>query len=389
MILSGITVIEFSNIVAGPFVGELLATLGAEVIKIEHPIRGDPMRNKLVFSDFIALNRGKKSLALDISHPEGYDVLSRLVRRSDVFVENMSAEAVRKLKIDYDTISKINPDIIYVSIKGYHPESKFADKPLYGVGAEFLSGLAQITGFESGPPVRSGIALADILCALYATLGIVSVKYAIQKGLNVSRYLRLSLIAANLHAMTGYFINYSLTNKLPKRTGSGKFPSLTSCPSYDCFRTKDDKWIWIGVFGDEHWKLLVKIPEFKCLDKHEYSRLEDRITHSDKIRHVLENIISNMDSSELLKKLEASGIPYTPVNTIADAINYEPLAPNFSIIKYDNKYCYIPNFPIFGLPVKELTEVPELGSNTREILLRLGFSESEIESLIKKGIVKC
>jgi crotonobetainyl-CoA:carnitine CoA-transferase CaiB-like acyl-CoA transferase len=96
-----------------------------------------------------------------------------------------------------------------------------------------------------------------------------------------------------------------------------------------------------------------------------------------------------MDSSELLKKLEASGIPCTPVNTVADAINYEPLAPNFSIIKYDNKYCYIPNFPIFGLPVKELTEVPELGSNTREILLRLGFSESEIEALVKKGIIKC
>ncbi len=320
MMLDGVRVIDFTTTVAGPACSQFLSQMGAEVIKIESPVKVDDARYyppyKGSFSvSFAAANTGKKCVTIDLKSPEGVALFKDLARASDVFLENYTPGTVKRLGIDYEAIKDVNPRLIMCSISAYGQTGPLSNLPGYDATIQAMTGLMSVTGYPDRPPLRAGTLIVDISTAFCAAFSICAALYGRQltgKG----THLDISMYDVGINLLESKFIDYTTTGNVPTRTGN-RFPFIAP---FDTFRTKDS-YVMIICAGDGPFKDLCKGMGMPDLPKDErFKDLFTRNDHEPELKKIIEDWAMQFPTEQVVEKLLAAGAPVAAVHDIKQAI---------------------------------------------------------------------
>ena len=391
--LAGVKVLELSHIVAGPSGGLILGDLGADVIKIEHPETGDTARSHGNNGQtFYSFNRNKKYLALDLRKPGGKKIFEQLVAQSDVVFDNFAPGALKRLGLDYAWGRKINPRIIYCSVKGFLP-GPYADRPFLDELAQMAGGLAYLTGMKD-QPMRAGASITDIGAATYGVIGILSALYRREQtgvGDNIEAGLYETIVFWVSQYITG--AQMSGVNPQPRGTRSSGMGDTMGWGVYRLFPTRDEKQIFIAVTGNRHWAGLCdalgfddwkKLPEFNSNRK--------RSAQKPRIAERVKAVVETLPYDEVAQRLYKALVPFSPVNTPMDLINEKQMneGNRWMNLKVGDKQFKLPKLPIsMGQTADfEVREPPgNLGEHTDTILATLGYTAADIQKLKSEQVV--
>ncbi|MBL40751.1 MAG: CoA transferase [Chloroflexi bacterium] len=390
--LEGITVIDCSQILAGPFCSMLLADHGARVIKVEKPNGGDDVRGwgpPFIGNDssaFVQLNRNKESISLDIKEKSGKEILKKLIKTADVLIENSRVGTMDKLGFGYDDVKKINSKIIYCSITGFGSEGPYSKRGGFDLIAQGMSGLMSITGHPDSPPAKVGVPIADLNTGMFAMQGILSA-YIHRLKKNEGQYMEVSLLESAL-AYTMYESSiYFTTGKISTPDGSAH--RLTA--PYQAFKTKDG-YINIGAANQSNWERLLNVLGLENLNKDpEFSDSKSRQVNRKKLEKILEKIFITKSSKEWINILIENSIPSGPIYNMKEVWEDEQVKYRKMDVELDHpKQKNIRNIGVAvklsKTPGKIKTSAPLYGEHSIKILKELGYSEEEIKKLIKSNI---
>ena len=392
--LRGIRVLELAQIMAGPTCGLLLADLGAEVIKIEKTPFGDDTRNFLPpdikgeSAAFMMMNRNKKGIVLNLKDKDGIEIFKRMIKNSDVVLENFRKGTLDKLGVGYDVISKINPKIILCEISGYGRTGPYADKGGFDLVAQGMSGLMSITGeSKEKPPMKVGAPITDITAGLLAASGILAAIIHRNKT-GEGQKVDTSLFEAGIVHTYWQSAIAGATGESPGPLGSAH--PLTA--PYQAFKTKD-KWITIGASNQNTWLKLIKAIDREDLQENEkFSSNLNRKKNLTELVEILTTVLSKKTSSEWLKIFDDNGFPCGPINSITDMFKDPQTIDRQMILEVDNKKAG--KSKAIGMPIKfskSKTEkskgAPNLGEHTKEIMINFGYKEKEIEDFYSRKII--
>ena len=392
--LKGIRVLELAQIMAGPTCGLLLADLGAEVIKIEKTPFGDDTRNFLPpdikgeSAAFMMMNRNKKGIVLNLKDKDGIEIFKRMIKNSDVVLENFRKGTLDKLGIGYDVISKINPKIILCEISGYGRTGPYADKGGFDLVAQGMSGLMSITGeSKEKPPMKVGAPITDITAGLLAACGILAAIIHRNKT-GEGQKVDTSLFEAGIVHTYWQSAIAGATGESPGPLGSAH--PLTA--PYQAFKTKD-KWITIGASNQNTWLKLIKAIDREDLQENEkFSSNLNRKKNLTELVEILTIELSKKTSLEWLKIFDDNGFPCGPINSITDMFKDPQTIDRQMIVEVDNKKAG--KSKAVGMPIKfskSKTEkskgAPNLGEHTKEIMINFGYKEKEIEDFYSRKII--
>ncbi len=392
--LKGIRVLELAQIMAGPTCGLLLADLGAEVIKIEKTPFGDDTRNFLPpdikgeSAAFMMMNRNKKGMALNLKDKDGIEIFKRMIKNSDVVLENFRKGTLDKLGVGYDVISKINPKIILCEISGYGRTGPYSDKGGFDLVAQGMSGLMSITGeSKEKPPMKVGAPITDITAGLLAASGILAAIIHRNKT-GDGQKVDTSLFEAGIVHTYWQSAIAGATGESPGPLGSAH--PLTA--PYQAFKTKD-KWITIGASNQNTWLKLIKAIDREDLQENEkFSSNLNRKKNLTELVEILTTVLSKKTSLEWLKIFDDNGFPCGPINSITDMFKDPQTIHRQMILEVDNKK--VGKSKAIGMPIKfskSKTEkskgAPNLGEHTKEIMINFGYKEKEIEDFYSKKII--
>lgn len=390
--LEGIRVLDLSTMLAGPFGSMMLADLGAEVIKIE-TLTGDNTRNfpphyhrgeSLYFMSF---NRNKKSMTIDLKSEEGLQVFYKLVKHADVVWDNYRAGITKRLKIDYETLSRINPRIICSSVTAYGDGNPYDhNDPTYDLCIQAMSGVLSMTGEKDRPPVKLGVPMADISGGWYAVVGVLAAlnsRNVTGKGSKVDIAMLDALSSLNCYEST-YFLNSGVK---PERLGT----QHRSLVPYQIFKTQD-LYIAIVVASDKFWaKLCEGIGHPEMIDDERYRDLKARFANRQELLDWLQGVLLDRPCKEWVDILKKAGVPCAPVNTLEEALNEPALLYRNMVIELEHEGEPV---KLLGNPIKisgheqEYRCPPKLGEHTSEVLHDLlGMSDEDIEELRAHGSV--
>ncbi|WP_126425797.1 CaiB/BaiF CoA transferase family protein [Brevibacillus marinus] len=324
--LAGIRVLELGNFVAAPFAGKLFAEFGAEVIKVEDPKQGDPLRNwRVLHGDtslwWYVLARNKKSVTIDLRVPEGQDLIRELAKEADVILENFRPGTLEKWGIGYEDLAKINPSIILTRISGYGQTGPYRDKPGFGSVAESIGGLRYLTGDPDRPPVRMGVPLGDSVAALYAVIGtLMALRARDADPERKGQYVDVALYEAVFSLLEGVLPEYDLKGLIRERAGSS-LPGIAPSNTYLC---ADGKYIVIAANGDSIFRRLMRaIGRPDLAEDPRFSSNQGRAEHVAFLDQVIENWTKQRPMKEVQQKLDEAGVPVGPIYSIADIVNDE------------------------------------------------------------------
>ena len=391
--LAGIRVLDLGHVLAMPTCTMQLADLGAEVIKIERPGKGDDSRNFGPFKNkesayFISINRNKKSITLDLKKEKGKKIFKDLVKISDVVAENYRPNTMQKLGLGYEVLKEINPKIIYASICGFGHKSVYQERPGYDIIAQATGGIMAITGQADGPPTRVGSSIGDIFSGTYATIGILAALRVRDKS-GLGQEVDISMMDAVLSVLENAVVRYTVTGEIPKRIGS----SHPSIAPFDVFETKDG-WVVIAIGNDVLWERFCKAVDKTDLLKD--SRFPTNPKRSENYRE-LKPIITEWSRGktveEILNILIKAGVPVGEVNTIDKIVDDPNIKLREMIVEVEHPQAgkvKITDTPIkLSLtPGKVEKASPLLGQHAEEILNELlGFSKEEIDCLRKEEVI--
>ena len=390
--LEGITVIDCSQILAGPFCSMLLADHGARVIKVEKPNGGDDVRGwgpPFIGDDssaFVQLNRNKESISLDIKEKSGKEILKKLIKTADVLIENSRVGTMDKLGFGYDDVKKINSKIIYCSITGFGSEGPYSKRGGFDLIAQGMSGLMSITGHPDSPPAKVGVPIADLNTGMFAMQGILSA-YIHRLKKNEGQYMEVSLLESAL-AYTMYESSiYFTTGKISTPDGSAH--RLTA--PYQAFKTKDG-YINIGAANQSNWERLLNVLGLENLNKDpDFSDSKSRQVNRKKLEKILEKIFITKSSKEWIKMLIESSIPSGPIYNMKEVWEDEQVKYRKMDVKLDHpKQKKSRNIGVAvklsKTPGKIKPPAPLYGEHSSKILKELGYSEDEIKNLINSNI---
>jgi crotonobetainyl-CoA:carnitine CoA-transferase CaiB-like acyl-CoA transferase len=385
--LQGIRVLDLSHTLAGPFATMVLADLGAEVIKVEPP-GGDETRTWAPLVDgvsayYASINRGKKSIIVDLKSPKGREIVYKMAKKSHIVIENYKPGVREKLGVDPDTMFKINPNLVYVSIKGFRPGSIYESLPAYDLIVQAMSGLMMTTGEEGRPPVRVSFALFDIITGLLATTYALATLYRPERPV----YVEVPLYDAGVFGMSYVPTIYLMSGKKPKRMGSAH-PSIVP---YQAFETKDGKWMVVAAANDRFFKKLAEaigMPELA--EDPRFKTNVDRVKNREVLVSMLQEVFKKKTRDEWISILREAGVPVAPVYDI-DEVFEDPYSRE---IVLEIPHPTLGKVRLLSEPGKINGERPnsELhpplpGEHTIEILKEIGYSDEEIEKLIKDNVV--
>lgn len=392
--LDGIRVCDLSRFIFGPFCTQMLADMGAEVIKIEPIGTGDPARKAGIVSvngvsaSFLARNRNKRSVCLDLRKPAGQEVALRLVERSDVLIHNFRPDVMPRLGLDPKRVRERNPGIIYCSLSGYGQTGPRADWPGQDLLVQAISGIISVTGWEDGPPVSVGTYMADVAGALTATYGVLAALYA-RSQYGIGQDLEVSLLDSMIafQAMeTTSFLNSNIT---PRKSGSGHW---LLPPPYGVFQTKD-KDLALNAHSGEWWPRLCRVPEFAHLAQDpRYATPDARLQHRGELTATLQAILCTKTRDEWLEHLGKYDVLCAPVYDYPELFADPQVHHNQMVVEQDHPTAG--RIKVIGLPVK-LSETPGevgpaaplLGEHTEEILQWLGYDAAAIERLRQEKVL--
>lgn len=394
-IFNGLRVVDLTKIIVGPLCTMLLGDMGADVIKIEKPGSGDDSRYWTAdpryegYSPyFMSVNRNKRSLTLDLKQPEGVEILRKLVERADVLVENYRPGTMERMGLDYGSLKKLNPGLIYCSLSGYGSSGPYKDWGSYDVIISAVGGLMSITGEEGGKPVKVGVAVGDIITALYAYGAIVSALYAREKT-QEGQKIEVSLLESQIASLINIASDYLNAGRMPQKWGTAH---ATIVP-YQAFPVKDG-YIVIGAGSDLLWKKLCKVLNLEELaEDPRFCTNPQRVKNRGVLIKILEEKLLTKTRSEWLEKLNEEGIPAGPINNL-DEVFRDPQVAHLNMVQEVahpemGKIKLIRNPVTFSeTPASIYLPPPLLGEHTEEILEQiLGYKPKQIEELRKKGVV--
>ncbi len=392
--LDGIKVLDLSRVLAGPWCTQLLADLGAEVIKVERPGSGDDTRHwgppwhgegeDRVAAYFLSCNRGKKSAAIDFSQPEGAALVRKLAEQADVLVENFKVGGLRKLGLDAEALRKVNPRLIYASITGFGQDGPYADRAGYDYIIQGMGGLMSITGLPDGEPggapMRVGVAVVDLFTGLYTCVAILAALYRREKS-GEGAHIDMALFDTQLAMLANQASNALVSGKDPPRQGN-THPNIVP---YQVFATVDQP-IIIAVGNDRQFAKLAEMcghPEWTSDER--FASNGARVANRAEIVRLVSECIREKTAAEWLAQLEPAGIPAGPINTITQALA-DVQAQHRQMVRT------LGGMPLIGSPVRldgaradSDLPPPALGEHTREVLTSLGLEPQEIERLKSSG----
>jgi crotonobetainyl-CoA:carnitine CoA-transferase CaiB-like acyl-CoA transferase len=392
--LKGIRVLEMSQIMAGPTCGLLLADLGAEVIKIEKTPGGDDTRRFLPpdingeAAAFMMMNRNKKGIALNLKDKDGIEIFKRMVKNSDVVLENFRKGTLEKLGIGYEVISKINPKIILCEISGYGRTGPYADKGGFDLVAQGMSGLMSITGeSKDKPPMKVGAPITDITAGLLATSGILAaLVYRNKTG--EGQKVDTSLFEAGIVHTYWQSAIAGATGESPGPLGSAH--PLTA--PYQAFKTKD-KWITVGASNQNTWLMLLKAIDRPDLQENEmFSSNFNRKKNISELVDILNTELIKKTSDEWLKIFDDNGLPCGPINSINEMFEDPQTIEREMVIEVDNSKAG--KSKAIGMPIKfsksktEKSEgAPNLGQHTKEIMKIFDYDDEQIDDFYNRKVI--
>ena len=389
--LAGLKVIELAQIMAGPTCGMLLADMGADVIKVERIPGGDDTRrmNRPEVNGesaaFMAMNRNKRGIALNLKLPAARDALKRMIAQSDVVTENYRQGTMEKLGLGYEALTSINPALIYCSISGYGRSGPYAEKGGFDLIAQGASGLMAITGEPGGAPVKAGSPICDINAGILGALGIVSA-YVHRLKTGEGQLVDTSLFEAGIQQTYWQSAIYFATGHSPEPSGSAH---ILSAP-YQAFHAKDG-WLTIGGANQPNWERLAGVlGASEWLADERFRTNADRMNHLEALVPLMNAKLEHKTVKEWIALLEAEGVPCGPINSIGEmAADPQTLARDM-VVELDHPRAG--RTRALGLPIKFSTTpgrvtrpAPCYGQHTREVLGEFGFSAQEIEALIAGG----
>jgi crotonobetainyl-CoA:carnitine CoA-transferase CaiB-like acyl-CoA transferase len=376
--LQGIQVVDFTEALAGPVCGMILGDLGADVIKVERPDRGDQARGygpPFVAGEsayFMSVNRNKRSLTLDITTSAGQETIRRLLQRADVFLLNMPRQSSwQKYGIDYETIAALNPGIIYAAISGYGHTGPRAGEPGYDVIAQAEAGTMSLTGEPDGAPMRFPTPMADMSTGLYATIAVLAALQA-RPQTGRGQMIDLSLLECQASWLTSLVPAYLLSGEMPERLGNAH-PMLAP---YRLYQARD-RAINIGVGSDALWRRFCDVIERPDLiDDARFAANRDRVANRDILEPILEEILAQRDAADWLARLRGARIPCGLVNSLPEILADEHFQARGGVVEMDHPAAGI--VPMLASPLHfSATAVtyrhppPLLGQHNEEILAEL------------------
>lgn len=393
--LKDLKVVDLSRILSGPFCTMILADLGAEVIKVEEPVNGDPARGSGPFVDgessyFMSLNRGKKSVTLDLSNSKGKELLLSLVEKADVLVENFRPGTMEKFGLAYKTLKARNPSLIHVSITGFGHEGPYALRPALDVIIQGMGGIMSLTGEPGGPPVRPGSSYADITAGLFACIGLLSaLREREQSG--QGQFLDISMLDCQVAVLENAFARYFATGELPGPLGT-RHPVFSP---FQAFETADGYVVIALIGGDRNqWALFCSaLGLLELIDDDRYQTGWSRTENYALLEPRLKEALKKKNSQEWIKELTELGIPCGPINNIAQVVEDPQIKQRNMIIEIEHpqlKKVKSVNTPLrFSRTRPEIKKPsPNLGQHTEKILEeRLGLTSKEILELREGKVI--
>lgn len=391
--LAGMRVLELAQIMAGPTAGMMLADLGADVIKIEKLPGGDDTRAYREprvnghSAPFIAMNRNKRGIALNLKHEKGREVLKRLVKDTDVITENYRKGTLEKLGVGYDVLSKINPGLIYCAVSGYGRTGPNADMGGFDLIAQGYAGLMSVTGEPGGPPLKPGVPIADINAGLLAAMGVMAA-YVHKLKTGQGQVVDTSLMEAAIQQVYWQSAIYFATGRSPGALGSAH---VLTAP-YQAFHAKDG-YINIGGANQSNWERLCDVlghPEWKTDAR--FLTNDDRMENLPALVDAMNAVVLTGTRAEWQAKFDEAGVPAGPVNSIGEALTQPQVLAREMVVEVEHPK--MGRVKTLGCPIKfsrtpsnVAGPPPLLGEHTREILKTVGYGDAEIDAMVETGTV--
>ena len=389
--LQNITVIEFTHMVMGPTVGVVLADLGANVIKVE-PIGGDKTRTlKGSGAGYFSMyNRNKKSISVDIKSEQGFEVISKLIDKADVMIENFRPGAMDKLGLGYEQLKLTNPRLIYCSLKGFL-SGPYQHRTALDEVVQMMGGLAYMTGLPDRP-MRAGSSVIDITGGMFGVIGILAAMER-RHATGVGEQITSSLFETTAFMVGQHMAQESVTGEAPPPMSVRR----SAWSIYDIFRSKDDERVFVGVVSDALWKLFCK--EFELVEFAADSSLDknnDRVTQRDRILAVVEPLFANMSTEEMMRRLDNAGIPFAPINAPSDLFDDEHLLNSGGLLELTlqtgenaGQKTKLPTLPIEvgGQKCQLRHDLPRIGEHAESILEELGYTSEQITEMKQLGSI--
>jgi len=393
--LDDIKILDFSRMYAGPFCTMMLKDLGAEVIKIEIPGGGDGVRDLPPMTEggeayiFVNLNRGKKSITLNLNTQRGQEVAREMVKKVDVVVENFTPGVMARMGLGYEELKQLNPGIVYASLSGFGHTGPYSSRPAFDILAQAMGGLMSVTGFADGPPTKTGPALADLISAHYLTISILTaLHYRDRSG--TGQHIDISMQDC-IWAMTAiqFAPHYFLTGEAPPRLGNGQ---LEATP-FNVYPAKDGH-VVIAIVTVGHWQDFLRvIGREDLLEVAEYATQSERINHRQEMDALVEEWTRTRSVSEIVAMLNDARLPCSPMPTFDEVANDPQLLSREMVIEVEQLLSGTLKVPgsVFKLsetPGDVKFAAPFLGEHNYEVYPDLmGYDEQKISQLAKDGII--
>lgn len=397
--LTGIRVLDLTRVLAGPWCTQNLADLGAEVIKIERPGAGDDTRgwgppylkdqrgaDTSEAAYYLSANRNKYSVALDIASPRGAELVRQLAAQSDILVENFKVGGLRKYGLDYDSLSKINPRLIYCSITGFGQTGPYASRPGYDFMIQAMGGLMSITGerddAEGGGPQKAGVAVADLMTGMYSAVGILAALHERSRS-GLGQHLDIALLDCQVAMLANQNLNYMTSGRAPQRAGNAH----QNLVPYQVFAVSDGHMI-VAVGNDSQFRAycgVLGLPELA--DDPRFATNPKRVVNRDVLVPILAERMAQGERDHWLGELERAGVPAGPINTL-DQVYADPQV-QFRQMRRELPHPLAGTVPmaanplrLSGSPVEYRRAPPLLGEHTAQVLRdRLGLTDEDIAAL--------
>lgn len=391
--LTGVKVVDLSQIGAGPYGTSMLGDLGADVIKVE-PLTGDSFRyvdNAYAQGEsayFFGVNRSKRSMALNLKDPQGYEVLLRLVREADVFVVAFRPDAVERMGIDYETLRQANPRLIYAAVTAFGEDGPRAHQPGMDILAQALSGMMGVTGEVGGGPVKVGVPIADFVGSFFLGFGVcAALRLRDQTG--VGDKISVNLLDGQIAAFANYITAYDKTRTKFRPLGGGH-PQLVP---YQPFLGSDENYFILACLNDHFWsKLLPYLGQFDDFSDPRFATNMNRVAHREELCGRLQDLFSTRPAAFWLEGLEATGVPCSPIHRMEDALEDPQVVHNRSVVELEH-----PRFGSYKVPNNPIRfqhaatgprgYAPGLGEHTEEILSEYGLTREQIQELRERGVI--
>jgi crotonobetainyl-CoA:carnitine CoA-transferase CaiB-like acyl-CoA transferase len=399
--LQGIRVIDISRALAGPFCAMMLGDLGADVIKVERPGRGDESRSwgppfvgepsesyPGESTYYLAANRSKRSLTVNLKSPEGQEIIKKLVEVSDVLVENFVTGSLDKMGLGYEDLHALNPRLVYCSISGYGRTGPYANKGGYDFILQAEGGIMGITGPVEGPPFRVGVSIIDLTTGMFGSTAILAALRA-RDVTGKGQLLDLSLLDSSAAILANVASNYLIGGVEPSRMGNAHF----NIAPYEVFRARD-RWLTLGALNQRQWEnLCTVVDRVEIIADPRFVSNQDRVTNRAELAAVLNEAFAAKDAIHWIEQLHQVGIPSGVINSIEDVFNHPQAEHRDLKIELDHPTAGKLEFPGYpykfsATPAEAHRPPPLLGEHTDEVLEELlDYSSEQVAELHEQGVI--